>query len=357
MLPSIHKNQNHKKTTMNKHYFLLLFFTFLLNISNAQNQIDIAENTIKISALEEQVFHYGFAEGDQNIFNFEEINGKELKELEILEMPGSSKFMDYKTIKITNKTLNIQKNGIYKFRFYNSSLGKRICKIKIQRVPGSDATKKFNSNVLWKTIRDTTYTPTLEKYLEKSENIATEIYNANPQISSTTALNGNKNYQIVNFDLPANTIAWSFYIGTGNEANTEFKNAQNTFAEQASSNFSKLSAYGPMAALAITGISYFNKVQGENNVKYWFLSDENSAQLFNSGQQFYTYKSGDVISEAAQMKTPLTGKIYLALMNDNSIEPITLTIKVTAIQQVDYWKTRTVQKMNISERQEPFLIN
>jgi hypothetical protein len=46
--------------------------------------------------------YYGFAEGDQMIFSFEEL--KELKESEIIEMPTSSKFMDYKSIKFTNKT-------------------------------------------------------------------------------------------------------------------------------------------------------------------------------------------------------------------------------------------------------------
>jgi hypothetical protein len=342
---------------MKKQYFLILLFTFFYKISFAQTIIEVAENTLKIGALDEQVFYYGFAEGDQMIFNFEELSGKELKEIEIIEMPTSSKFTDYKSLKIINKTLNIQNNGIYKFRFYNSSLGKRICKIKIQRVPSSESTKKFNSNVFWKTIRDTTYTPTVEKYLEKSENIAKEIYSANPQISSTTAFNGNKNYQIIDFDLPENTVSWSFYIGTGNEGKKEFDNARNNFTDQATSSFSTLSTYGPMAALALTGMSYFSKVKGEDNVKYWFLSDQNSVQLFNAGQQFYTYKSGDVINEASQMKTPLTGKIYLALMNDNTIDPITLTIKVTAIQQIDYWKTRTIQVMNVAEWQEPYLMN
>jgi hypothetical protein len=342
---------------MVKKYFSLFIFIFISNLCVGQEVIDVSEITVKITSLDEHIFYCGFAEGDKMIFNFEEVDGKELKEIEITEMPTSSKFMDYKAVKISDKIINIQKKGIYKFRFYNSSLGKRICKIKIQRVPISDSTIKFNSNVYWKTIRDTTYTPTLEKYIEKIEKTATDVYTANPQISSTSALNGNKNYQIVNFDLPSNTVAWSFYIGTGNEGKAEFQNTQSSFAEQAASNFSKLSTYGPMAALAITGISYFSKIQGGDNVKYWFLNDLNSAQLFEAGEQFYTYKSGDILSEAAQMKTPLTGKIYLAIMNDNSIEPIALTIKVTAIQQIEYWKTRTIQLMNVAERQEPYLMN
>lgn len=326
-------------------------------MSFGQNTIDILENTVKIGALDEQVFYYGFAEGDQMIFSFEEVNGKELKELEILEMPTSSKFMDYKSIKIINKTLNIQKNGIYKFRFYNSSLAKRICKIKIQRIAASDLSKKFDTNVYWKTVSDTTYTPKVEKYLDRSEKIVTEIYNANPQISSSNAFNGNKNHQIVAFDLPVNTIAWSFYIGTGSAGKTAYENAQSNFAESVKSDVSALATYNPMAALALTGVSYFSKTQGEDNVKYWFLSDQNSVTLFNTNQQFYTYKSGDVITEASQMKTPLSGRIYLGLLNDNTLEPISLTIRVTAIQQIDYWKNRTIQVMNVTKTEEPYLMN
>jgi len=36
------------------------------------------------------------SEGDQLVFNFQEVNGKELKEIEIIEFPSTSKFMDYK---------------------------------------------------------------------------------------------------------------------------------------------------------------------------------------------------------------------------------------------------------------------
>ena len=342
---------------MNKKLLLVLSLCLFSITIFGQSIIDISENTIKVSALEEQVLYYGFAQGDQLIFNFETIDGKELKEIEIIEMPTSSKFADYKSIKIVNKTLNIVRDGIYKFRFYNSSLAKRICKIKIQRIPISDKTKNFNSSVYWKTLRDTTYTPREERYLSKSENVVKEIYSSNPQISSTNALNGNKNYQIVNFDLPENTVSWSFYIGTGNEGKAAYDKARDNFTEEAASSFSKLSVYGPMAALAFTGVSFFNKIQGEDNVKYWFLNDINSVNLFQSGQAFYSYKMGDVVNEASQMTSPLNGKIYLALLNDNTIDPIKVTLKITAIQLFQHWETRTIKVMNVAERQEAYLQN
>jgi hypothetical protein len=341
---------------MNK--LLLILIVGLCSTRLFGQAVDVAETTLKISALGgEEVFYYGFAEGDKLIFNFEEVNGKELKEIEIVELPSSPKYMDYKTKKIENKILNVTRTGIYKFRLSNSAMSGRICKIKIQRIPASESTKNFNSSVYWRTIQDTTYTPTQERFLVKSDTTAQEIYSSTPQISSQNALNGNKNSQIVDFILPDNTISWSFYIGTGTEGKTEYANARTKFIQSASASISKIPGYGPMAALALTGVSYFDKVQGEDNVKYWFLSDANSAALFNAGQSFMQYKKGDVVNEASQMKMPLKGKVYLALSNDNILDPIVVTIKVTAIQVAQLWDTRTIQVMNVTNRQVAYLKN
>ena len=343
---------------MNKLTILILTVGLISTRLFAQTTVDVAETTLKIGGLGgEEIFYYGFAEGDQLIFNFQEVNGKELKEIEIIELPSSSKFMDYKSTKIENKILNITRTGIYKFRLLNSAIGGRICKVKIQRIPATEVTKNFNSSVYWRTLQDTTYTPTQEKYLVKSDTTAQEIYSSSPQISSTNALNGNKNSQFVDFMLPDNTISWSFYIGTGNEGKTEYDNARTNFTQNAAASVSKIPGYGPMAALALTGVSYFNKVQGEDNVKYWFLSDANSAALFNAGQPFMQYKKGDVVNEASQMKSPLKGKIYLALSNDNTIDPIRVTIKVAVLQVTQQWDTRTIQVMKVTNRQVAYLKN
>lgn len=336
------------------HLSLPITLLFSFNLF-AQAPIDIAETTLKVAMLDTQEFYYGLAEGDQLILNFEEMNGKELKEFEITELPASPIFLDYKSKKIDNKIITIRNTGIYKFRLYNSSLGGRVCKMKIQRIPASETSKKFNTAVYWKTIRDTVYTPVEERYLESTEKVAKEIYSSCPQISSQTAINGNKNYQIVNFDLPEHTTAWSFYIGTGNEGKAEYQKAENDFLKQGATVLATAMGYGALATLAANGASYFSKVQGADNVKYWFLSDANSVGLFQSGQQFYTYKKGDVVTEASQMVSPLSGRIYLALMNDNTIDVINLTVKVIAIQSIEHWNVRTNKVMSFNERQEAYL--
>ena len=109
------------------------FFVLFAFQLNAQNPIDVDERTFKIGPFGDEVFYYGFAEGDQVIFNFQVVKGKALKEVEVAEFPASSKFMDYQSKKIENKRLTISKTGIYTFRFSNSAMNGRVCKLKIQR--------------------------------------------------------------------------------------------------------------------------------------------------------------------------------------------------------------------------------
>ncbi len=338
-------------------YLTLTVGLFCVFRAVGQNPIDIAENTFKIAGLAEEIFYYGFAEGDQLVFNFEEVNGKELKEVEITELPSSSKYMDYKTIKINNKVLNIAKTGIYEFRFSNSALSGRVCKFKIQRIPASDATKNFNTSVYSRTVYDTIYTPIQEEYLIKSDTTAVTIVDQLAKVSSETAMNGNPNTTLVDFTLPTGTIAWSYYIGVGTEGQEAYKEATDEFLSTAADLVSGIPGYGIMAALALTGINYFTKVQGSDNVKYYFITDWDNVLLFESDQTFYHYKQGDVVNDASRMTQPLSGKVYLGLFNDNIRDAIEVIVKVTAISVSQQWGTRTIQKMEISPREEHYLKN
>lgn len=338
---------------------LLLITLFFISIMTtcSYSQIVVAENTLKVAGLSEEIFYYGFSEGDQLVFNFEELKGKELKEIEIIELPNSSKFMDYKSVKIENKIIQVYKTGIYKFRFYNSNISGRICKVKIQRIPTSTASNTFDTNVYWRTLYDTLYVPTEEKFLISSDTLVTEVHSSLAQISSQNAMNGNSNKNTISFELPPQTFGWSFYIGAGKEGKAEYDVANSKFTQSVAGKVLTIPGYGPMAALAVLGVQYFSKVQGEDNVKYWFIPDHENVLLFHSNQIFKSYKNGDVVNEACQMKNPKQGKAYLILYNDNSVEAIQVTVKVVAVSVVEKWGIRIIQKMVINKRQEAYLKN
>ncbi len=333
-----------------------LIITCLISFASmAQTKIDVIESTFKVGAIEEVLQYYGFAEGDQVVINLEEVNGKELKEFEVLEMPNISKFMDYKVKKLTDKILNVTQTGVYKFRFYNSAIAGRIYRLKIQRIPVSKEKEKFNTNVYWKTVTDTTYTPMQERYLVRSDTIAAEIYNADSQISSQNAVNGNSNRTLVNFILPENTVAWSFYIGTGNEGKAAYHKAVENFSKSTAKLAYNIPGYGPLAYLALSGIPYFIKSMGEDNVKYYCIVDDMNAQLFADRKAFRYMKGGDVINEMARMPTLQNRRVYFAMVNDNIVESILVNLKVVAITVKQQWGMREIKKINILSRQEAYL--
>jgi hypothetical protein len=324
--------------------------TFLI----AQTPIDVTESTLKIRAIGDEVFYCGFAEGDQVIFNFEEVNGKELKEVEIIEMPSTSRFMDYKTTSIINKTLTITKTGIYKFRFSNAAIGGRICKYKIQRIPASDATKNFNTSVYYKTIYDTTYTTEQEKYLVKKDTTIITLTDQVAKVHSSTNLDGNKT--TLNFTLPANTVSWSYYIGVDQSGQDAYEQATKNLAKKAGPIVSRIPGYGPMAALALGGASFLTAAQTGEDIDYYIVQGEN-VNLFGANQQFYYVKKGKVINDYSRMTENYKGQYHVCLMNDNAITGVSVAVKITAIVVKEEWGTRPIQKMHVTSREEAYLKN
>jgi len=319
--------------------------------------IDVAENTLRIKGHSEEVFYYGFAAGDELVFSFREIHGWPLKELEISELPSSVKFMDYKVKKIENKTIHILRTGIYKFRFTNPAGTGRICTLKIQRIPAHSNTLDFNPSVYWRSVQDTTYIPTQEKYLLRKDTVAQTLVERVTKIGSANYVFGDLKKELIDFTLPKGTVSWSYYIGVGTEGQKAFVKAKRGFWNSAASLAYHIPGYGTMAALALYGINAFGMIQGEDNVKFWFMNDEINASLFKFGKQFKSFKQGDVLNDAAQLKKPLSGKIYLGLINDNLIESINVTVSVTAIVVTEQNSIRNSKIMKITNREEAYLKN
>ncbi len=202
---------------MKKITVLLAELFILLITAFGEEAIDITDQTFKIGGFKEEIFYFGFAAGDKIVFNFKEINNKELKEIEIAEYPDNSKFSDYKTKQIDNKIISISKQGVYIFRFKNSTLSGKICKIKIQRIPVSEETKNFDPSVTWETKQettyntyvkevitsyDTTYSQKTEKVLIRTEQKEELIFDKKQRVNPKLSNSGNKTELF--FTLPQN---------------------------------------------------------------------------------------------------------------------------------------------------------
>ncbi|MDD4210343.1 MAG: hypothetical protein PHI52_08425 [Bacteroidales bacterium] len=355
---------------MMKHLLTFLFCIIPFVCYCQQEPIDVAELTIKVGGMSTEELYYGFAEGDQIIFSFEEENGKDIKEIEILEIPSSSKFMDYKTSQIQDKRINVYKKGVYSFRLYNSSVGGRICKIKIHRIPKNQELINFNTDWKWETIYDTIYTPYTEncligfdtlhyketvKELIKTEQVEDIIIDKTQRVHSFWNENSCRTYLRV--DLPSNTkqyykeekvIAWAYWIGVGEESNKAYARNVAAMGDLASGVVSAFVT--PLAGIAIGTITQLLLPTSGEDVEYAFISDYQNVQAFLSSQTYYQFDHGKGIAAYGKKTIPLQGTFYIGLYNDNQTTGIDVNVKIVVIKEVKTYEDIEYDRMKITPK-------
>ena len=338
-----------------KKYFLSLMVYGLLSVVvvYGQKPIDVAESSIKVGIKGEEMIYFGFAEGDQLIFSFEEASGKEMKEVEIVETPYSSKFMEYKTSKIDNKVIKIAKTGIYKFRFANSALLPRVCKYKIQRIPASPATQNFNTTVYFDEYNDTTYTNEVETFIDRSDTVISNFQDRTIKVNPLTAPGSSK--VTFNFVLPENTVAWSYYVCTDKSGQQVYQEAAKTLSINSSRAMEKFPKYSPLAAVALGAPSYLTKLDTGQQINFWIVENEN-AELFKSGEQFRFVKKGKGVNEFSRME-PGDRAYDFCLHNDSKEKPVTVLIKITAILINEKFTSEPVRRMHVTLKKGMHLKN
>jgi len=319
---------------------------------HAQNPIDVFESTLKVAALGEEEFYYGFAEGDQIVFNFEEVNDKELKEVEIIEYPSSSKFMDYKTKKIDNKILSVSKTGVYKFVFRNSALSGRVCKFKIQRIPQSEKTKNFNTAVYWETLFDTTYTVSQEKYLisKKYKTVAIGKEKHYINSGSNAALKGGQSRIYVPVSLPPNTVLWAYrFLASRNAKDIDRIHNSMSLVGDASK---AIDQTGVLDA----AINQLTAPPGGNACNV-FLLDGDNATLFEAKSPFKYYQEGsrNNLSSGVVKVKPTNIPQYIGIQNPDGFYGISVSLEIIAITYNEQWGTRNVSTPNITSHKRAYL--
>jgi len=333
----------------------ILLAVFMLSASAicGQTPVDVAESTVKVNILGEEIFYFGFAEGDKLIFHFEEANGKELKEVEIIEMPSTSRFIGYKT-SLINKTLNVPRTAIYKFRFTNSvGISAKLCKYKIQRIPAGPATQNFNPTVFTGMVNDTTYTTEKEEYLERTDTVITNYQDRVIKLNPLSSPAGNKS--TFNFVLPDNVIGWSFYLYTNPAGQQAYEEANKQVLGTEKAALAKFPFYNALAALTMNKPVSINKQQPGETINYWIMEGEN-ADLFLSGAQFRYIKKGKVVTDYSRME-PRKGSLFFCFSNDHTTKIASVTVKITIVQVNETLQTRDVKRMQVVPKSKMYLKN
>jgi hypothetical protein len=343
------------------------------SLTFAQDLVEVTDQKIKIGATKQEELYFGFEEGDKVIFNFKEVNDRELKELEIAEYPNNSKFSDFKTSKVENKTFNVTKKSVYVFRLRNSALTGGVCSIHIQRVPKDESTRNFNSAVSWilkpdtswntytrdvVTGYDTGYVQKTKKELINSEQREELIIDKTERVHSTTNEYGNRSS--IFFTLPPNqyygntikrVISWAYWVGVGNEANAAWKQNSKVISSLAKSTASYFTS--PLGALAVGAAAQLLTPKVGDNV-YYAVTDRSGSQLFMRGQTFNAWDNGNGVAGYKTFSHPTLcqGTYYICLSNDNTLQGIDANIKVIAIIETSVYEDKPYTETVIKERHE-----
>lgn len=364
----------HKPNLMYKTITLTLQLCVLTYAAFCQQPIDVTDQTIKIKATKEEEILFGFAEGDKILFNFEEVNKKDLKEVEILEYPSTSRFSEYKIDKISNKELLVRKKGVFVFRFKNTSLAGRICRIHIQRIPANEKTIDFNPAVTWITRQDTlwnsfttdvivgydtTYVQVNKRELVSTEQKEEHIFSKVQRVHSQTNLSNHSKTSIF-FTLPvnkkdaeieSNVIAWAYWVGVGEEANKAWQSNVKTVQSLIKAGATTFTS--PLGALAIGAVTeLFTPTLGED--VFYAVTDETNRNLFYQDQPFRKYDEGKGIANYKKFTHPsiCQGMYFICLDNDNIKLGIDAQIKVVAIVEIKTFVNRTITEPRTTPRFE-----
>lgn len=349
---------------------LIVIFLFVVNIAFSQEQILVTESTIILDVDQTKELYFSFAEGDEIVLNLEMVKGKHIKEVEVIQMPSNSLFTEFKTNGIKNKRVTVRNKGIYKFRFYSSSLTRRVCKVKIYRIPKYENTKLFNTNWKWETKRDTVYTTYQEdslvgyktiKYKETiKELIDTKfeeimLLNKSQRVHSYWNSNSSRTYLRVNlpsinssFLREERLIAWSYWIGVGQEGADVYKE-NIKIVSNLTSEVANLYYNTPLAGIAVGAITDLMIPEIGQDIQYYFINDFENVTKFLNQQSFFQFDQGKGVAAFGRNDSIKQGTFYIGLYNDNRRLGLDVDVKVLAIKEVKLFKNVTYNR----EKEQP----
>lgn len=349
---------------------IMLLSLLAFNVTFSQEPILVTESTIILDVDQTKELYFSFAKGDEIIFNMEMIKGKNIKVIEVVETPSNTILTEFKSNGLKDKHIHIRNKGIYKFKFYSSSLTRRVCKIKIFRIPKDESTRTFNTNWKWKIKRDTTYTSYQEdtlvgyqtiKYKEtvrelketKFEEIM--LFEKSQRVHSYWNPNPSRTYLRV--DLPKTNsthlkeerlVAWSYWIGVGQEGAEAYKENLKSVSNLVGK-AANIYYQSPLAGVAVGAITDLMIPSTGQDIQYYFIEDFNNVTQFLNQQNFLQFDKGKGVAAFGRSERTNRRTFYIGLYNDNRQLGLDVDVKVLAIKEIKIYENIVYER----EKEEP----
>lgn len=326
-----------------------------------QQPVPVAERTVKISALNSETMHYGFAPGDTVLFSIDERHGKPLAAIKVSGKNDHVLFEDVQTFGTGNRSLVVPEGGVLSVRIENNAIWKRICNVSISRIPAHDTLRPFNTGVVWETRYDTAwqtrnrvvtvgydtiYKPILKKVLARVDTELVEVLTQTERIHSQLALNGKNHWQHVTINLPQQeytkyrtrtTLCWVYWLGEGESAAKSYKAAIKSGIQGVAKLANFYPEGGPLISLALNGVAQFVMPDRGNSIDF-----EMSSHILGNR---LVLAHGNSVASWGRMDRIKRGSFTLRLVNNNLTQPVDVHLRFAALMATKHYKDITETKV------------
>ena len=298
----------------------------------------VADQTFRLDGTSE--FVYAFAEGDQITLTTQELTGKKLKDVEVLQYPDYPVFRAYELDSVLTKTLYIPKTGVYLLRFHETGLSKKVCRFTLHRAPGTFETARFDTRVPWD-IRATPQYRVSRRSVPAGKK--TEVIALGGQVT----VNASKFYlkKAVNayqFTLPPYTVRWAYRISVGQATADARRGDAEKLTRALQSGSARLLATQPETALGAfaLGLAIDMTVSTAGEDVEYALVDWANWGKFSKGENYDAYiQQGGVSVDAQRRYSPLEGTWFFALKSNNWVDDINVNIDIEAVTEVPLFES------------------
>jgi len=300
--------------------------------------IPVADQTFKLDGKSE--FVYAFAEGDQVHLKVQELTSKSIRSVEFIHFPDHFVFRAYELDTALDKTIFIEKTGVYLLRFEEKGLSKKVCRFTLHRTPASAATARLNTRVGWDIWQNPQYA-VRKRAVEVGKK--TEVVSLGGQVTvPASKVYTKKPVGAYQFTLPPNTVRWAYRVSVGQATQEARRRDADKLKLALQTGAVKLMSIQPetaLAAFALGATLDLTVSAAGEDVEYAIVDYDNWTKFADSKNYTSFMQQGGVSVDVQRRYTPLAGTYFFALKNDNWVDDINVSIDIEAVTEVPVYET------------------
>jgi len=298
----------------------------------------VADQTFHLDG--ETTFNYAFAEGDEVLLHVQELGGKKIKTIELLQWPDNFLYRAYDLDSVLDKSLRIPQTGVYQLRFREAGLSKKVCRFSLHRRSGSAEAARMDTRVGW----DLTQMPQFrvgKRTVPAGKKLEMVSLGGQATVAASKFFT-KKPVSVYQFTLPPNTVRWAYRLAVGQAAAEARRQDTEKLKLALQTGGVKLMGIQPETALAAfaLGVALDMTVSTAGEDVAYALTDYDNWMKFSKGEEYQAFMQQAAVSvDVQRLYAPLDGTYFFALRSDNWMDDINVNIEIEAVTEVQLYET------------------